>query len=249
MTNRPFISGERHHWWPKSLSRFWTDEKGLISRIDAGGKISRSTPTATARISDGHNLRLGSPWDITFEQEFDRPDSSFSPVVALLESLVKDHCNSTAIDQSGFCAHTYEESDLQTLCECLVSLAVRLPKFRQGIVRFVEHIRSNVQKTEQKPLIAANMRQTYSFMKENVSGRGKFLVIFSNAKEFIFGDGFYHNISNGSQYMFNARVLVPLTPRIAVLYAAPMEYMVEPRLVTIKADENLVVLFNETIQI
>ncbi len=249
MVNRKFISGERHHWWPKSLSKFWTDDEGRISRIDTKGKISRPTPTSIARITDGHNFKLGSPWNSTFEQVFDCPDGNFPPVVELLESLVKDHRNSAPIGQLGFCPQRCEDLDLQTLCECLVSLAVRSPKFRQGVVSFVKHIRSNIKREEHKPLIAANMKQTYNQIMINASGHGKFLVAFSDNKEFIFGDGFYHNISCGSQYMINTRILIPLTPKIIVLYANPMEYMVEPRLVTLEADDDLVELLNQTIQI
>ena len=249
MANRPLIPGERHHWWPKSLSQYWTDDEGLISRIDTEGKISRSTPIATARISDGHNIRLGSPWDTTFEQDFDRPDSSFPRVVALLESLVEVHFQCGPTQESGYCAHACEESDLNTLCECLVSLAVRSPKFRQGVVGFVQYVRSSVPKEELKRLIAINMRQTYSLIIENSLGHGKFLVLFSNSGEFIYGDGFYHNLSSGSQHMSNSRILIPLTPRIAVLYAMPTEYMVEPRLVTLEAGDEMVSMVNETVQI
>jgi hypothetical protein len=238
MSKRALIPGERHHWWPKSLSQHWTDAEGMISRIDTEGKVSRSKPTATARISDGHNIRIAPPWDTTFEQYFDRPDSSFPDVTNLLKFLVASHRERASVKESGHCVHACKESDLQCLCECLVSLAVRSPKFRQGILATAQYVRSHVPKEEHKRLIAANLWQTYSLIIRNKLGGGKFLVLFSGSKEFIFGDGFYHNLSHNSQYMFGCRILLPLTPKITVLYVLPMEYMTEPRLVTQEASDD-----------
>jgi hypothetical protein len=82
-----------------------------------------------------------------------------------------------------------------------------------------------------------------------IRGDGKFLVCFSEAKEFIYGDGSYNNLNISSQHLSNARILLPLTPKIAVLYALPREYIVEPRLATLEASDELVSLINETTQI
>ena len=85
-------------------------------------------------------------------------------------------------------------------------------------------------------------------LKQSLSERGKFLLIFTRDREFIFGDGFYNNINVGSMHTFDARILVPLTPELTVLYASPMEYLVDPRLVTLEADEDLLELLNFTVQ-
>lgn len=244
MTKRRFIPGERHHWWPKSVSQYWADGAGRIGRIDPLGNVVRSTPTRTARISDGHNLRSGSPWDTTFEHLFDGPDGSFPRVVELLEDLT-----STPSESRDFIRHEISEQDLQVLCECLVSLSVRSPRFRDQVRAFVDQLRSDVRKEEYKQLAAVNMQQTYFWLMRSMNGLGKFLVLRSDNQEFIFGDGFYNNITLGSQNLFNTRILLPLTPWLAVLYASPMEYMVEPRLVSLRTTDEMVSIINETMQI
>ena len=247
---RTFVPGERHHWWPMSVSKFWTDEQGLIGCISSSGKFHRTPPIKTARISDGHNFKMGSScWDHTIEGKFDHPDSNFPRIVEFLENLVKCHESGVPTNQPGFHAQSCTEPHLHMLCECLVSLVVRSPKFRKGIVSFVEHLRNKVGKKEYKPLITANIGQKYSLITRNLSARGKFLVIFSDSAEFVFGDGFYNNLSVSSQSMHSVTILAPVTPNISVLYALPMQYMTEPRLVTLKADEGLVALLNETIQV
>ncbi|KFI23841.1 hypothetical protein HW44_01505 [Nitrosococcus oceani] len=248
MAHRPFIPGERHHWWPKSLSQFWIDNNGLVSRIDHLGKVCCSSPTKTARISDAHNLRFGPSLDSTFEQQFDRPDGAFPRVVKLLECLIAAH-RSASNPLDHFQAHTCADSDLKILAECLVSLVVRSPHFRQNIAALVDCIRSNVRKKEYKPLIAANIYQTYSTISKNIRKDGKFLILYSDDKEFIYGDGTYNNIAISSSDPSCISMLLPLTPSITVLYALPMEYMVEPRIVTLKANGNIVNLINQTTQI
>jgi hypothetical protein len=80
-------------------------------------------------------------------------------------------------------------------------------------------------------------------------GTGKLAVIFSDAREFIYGDGFYHNLTAASQYAVLSRILAPLTPEIAVLYVCPMAYRPDPSLVTLEASDELVSIINSTVQI
>lgn len=221
----------------------------MINRVDAEGNISRSNPTGTGRISDGHNIRLNSPWDTRFEGYFDRPDRNFPHIVNWVESLVNLHRNSDVSSDEVYCAHSYNEDELQPLCEGLISLAIRSPNFRQGILRSIERVRSSLPKDEHKTLIAANLMQTYSLVTQNALGRGKFLILFSDSSEFIYGDGIYHNLNSCGQYLSNCRILAPLTPRMAVLYVTPMEYFTEPRIVTRRADEATVSTVNETVQV
>jgi len=65
----------------------------------------------------------------------------------------------------------------------------------------------------------------------------------------VYGDGLYSNLYVTSQNLMNARALVPITPSIAALFARPMEYMVESRLASIEADDDLITLINTTTQI
>lgn len=250
----------RHHWWPKSLSQYWTDEKGHIHRIDCDGKDVPSTPQTLARISGGHNIVFDnpSPWDESFESYFDRPDGNFPTVVRWLEEIVASHIPAKK-NQAGpyFCPHECGDDDLLRLFECMLSLAIRSPRFRSGAVQFAESLRGSIEKSEQKRLAAANLRQSYSILTNDLWADGKYVLffiperkrIFSKRLEFIFGDGFYHNLNVATQNLFGVKMLLPLTPSIAVLHTRPMQYNPAPRLMTSIADPNLVKLFNETMQI
>lgn len=65
----------------------------------------------------------------------------------------------------------------------------------------------------------------------------------------MYGDGLYSNLYVSSHNLINARALIPLTPSIAVLFARPMEYVAEPRLTSVEADDDLIRLINTTTQI
>lgn len=57
-------------------------------------------------------------------------------------------------------------------------------------------------------------------------------MLYSDDREFIFGDGFFHNFTAMAQ-SHAPKMLAPLTPGIAVLYAHPMSYLTNPRLSTL----------------
>ena len=39
LKKRKVIKGEKHHWWPKGLSKYWENERGLVQRIDIKGEV------------------------------------------------------------------------------------------------------------------------------------------------------------------------------------------------------------------
>lgn len=245
---RKLLLGEKHHWWPKSLSKFWTDSNGLIGRVDSGGKVSRSRPKNSARIADGHNIRFGSQWDQTFEQMFDSPDSKFPSLVEELETLVEFHRNAQC-SSLDFLPHVDNDPIISKTIECMLSLVVRSPSFRQDVALLINSVRTTCRSEECEPFIAANLYSAYSLLKPQTSAEGKFLIIWSPEKEFLYGDGIYNNLSISSQSLNNARILVPMTPNIAVLYALPIESTVLPKLFSIESNDNLHSLINLTTQI
>lgn len=233
------------------MSQFWTNEKGFISRVDTSGNLSQSLPKNTGRISDGHNIRLdGSTWDTTFEQHFDRPDSQFPSVIKWLSLMAENHPKSGSNQADGIHhAQVCGEPELRSLSECIISLVIRSPKYRNSVMQSAEAFRSNIPKEERKPLIAANLYQASSFISGDTLFDGKFVLLLSDTIEFIFGDGFYNNLSFNTQCMVNGRILLPLTPHLAILWTLPMECVQEPRFCTRIADKDLVNLVNESVQI
>ena len=247
MSNRRFIPGERHHWWPISVSSGWAGSDGWIGRVDTEEKVTYSVPAKTARISDGHNIKLNSPWDTTVEGEFDRADSVFRDVINRLRCVSDLHAAADE-DSSGFCSHHINDRDLDAVVHCIVSLIVRSPRFRYLALDLIEDVWGHVPKEKRKFMIAANIGQTFIGLKRNLSGRGKFLLLRSRIGEFIFGDGFYNNVNIGSAYLSNARILAPLDPDLAVLYVSPIEYNLYPKVVSLEVGEGLLRLVNETTQ-
>ena len=82
------LPGQRHHWFPKSLAKAaWIDSDGTVARTNSRGQTKLLHPSATGYGRDNHNILSegGSPWDSTFEPDFDKADNAFPQVVAWLE--------------------------------------------------------------------------------------------------------------------------------------------------------------------
>jgi hypothetical protein len=77
---------------------------------------------------------------------------------------------------------------------------------------------------------------------------GKFVVNYSQSREFIFGDGFFHNFASVHVPHY-PRMLVPLTPEMALLYARPTQYRVNPRMMTFTADASEAHALNQAVHV
>ena len=248
MKRRPFIKGERHHWWPQSVSQNWTNADGYIIRVDSNGNQAPSTPARFARISDGHNFNTGTPWDYTFEDLFDKVDDYFPHLVDWIRELVELHKTSGA-KPLEFQPQSVDDDKLILAINCVISLVVRSPRFREDVVNIAQDIRGPVEKIERKPLAAVNLQQTYQRLTKLLRPVGKIVVVWSANREFNYGDGLYSNLSPYSQDLRNFRAAIPITPTIAVVYTLPSQYIREPRVHTLEADHNLIEIINESVQI
>lgn len=249
MAKRPFKAGERHHWWPQSLSKNWANSEGLITESRPNTGSTTATPLRAARISDGHNIKVGDPWNTTFEEWFDRPDSEFPRIVQILEKLRELDQKARPEGEARVGLHILSDEDSELLCECLVSLAVRSPKFRAQAMSVVTELRGSVPKPEYKALSAGNIHQTYGHLRRNIGAWGKYLVIYSGNQEFIFGDGFYNNLSPAAMDIMGKTILVPLTPNMSVALYSVRGRPGTPNVATIEATADLVSLLNMTVQI
>lgn len=101
---------------------------------------------------------------------------------------------------------------------------------------------------ERDNLIAINLRGQLRGTIDALRG-GKFIVVFSPDKEFIFGDGFYHNITPGFSASTGVKLAVPLTPHMAVIFSRPMSYVTLPNVFTLRIGPEETREFNELIQI
>lgn len=249
---RKLIRGEGHHWWPMSLSRYWTNEKGRIGRITPNDRAKFISPKGIAKIGDGHNILFDepSPWESTFEDDFDSSDSDFPGVVDWLGALTQQHTDGGEIQShESYRTHDAADEDLSLLTSCLSSLVVRSPRYRNAMTSAAESFRGPLGKKELKRLAAFNLLHKQEGLSKALGHRGKFVVLFSQESEFIFGDGFYNNIPHDVVVVGSLRILAPITPSIAVLFARPLQFAVEPRLMTRLVNMKEVHSINETVQI
>lgn len=247
------IKSERHHWWPECVSDFWKDDEGQTHWIWPDGTIKRMPPKNLGVIGNGHHIKLGNngestPWDECFEPVFQKADANFPAVINWLDGLDRvarpDACDQT----SRFLAQPCTDEMIGPLVECLVSLAVRSPMSREAAVGVAEHLRGPLPERERNALIGLNLRGNQRRAADSIGTRGRYAVIFSPDREFVFGDGFFHNIT-GTNPPLRPCILAPVTPRITVLMARPMRYKEKPRLVTLVISASEAEAFNQVVQI
>ncbi|RWE46323.1 MAG: hypothetical protein EOS79_12155 [Mesorhizobium sp.] len=248
------LKSARHHWWPENVSAFWKDEEGFTNWLMPDGSVKRMPPKNLGVIGNGHQIRLGqageaTPFDQDFEGVFDRADNNFPGVIQWLQGLERDDAPSSEPLAARFRPLEVPDDNLAKLAEGLISLAVRSPMNRESAVSVAEHHRGPLPGAERNALIGLNMRDTHQEAVKQIGIRGKFVAIYSPNKEFIFGDGFYHNIRSPLNAMHSPTLLALLTPNIAALFVRPMSYRTLPRFFTLAIDADEAERLNHAIQV
>jgi hypothetical protein len=148
-----------------------------------------------------------------------------------------------------FVAQLCSDNELLLMTECAVSLAVRGPMNREASVALAEDFRGTIESSERNALIGLNMRNSQRVIADSIGARGKFVAIYSQDKEFVFGDGFFHNVRNAQMAPHWPKLFVPITPRICILVCRPSRYTVEPKLSTLVLDDHEVDVCNHAVQV
>jgi len=244
---------ERHHWWPECLSEHWCEADGQINVIRSIGDPFRTKPVNAGVIGNGHIIKLGggkpSPWDESFEHVFDQADSAFPKVVTWLEGLDRQPTNPGSPHSSRFLPQPITGEQFAGLVEGIVSLGVRSPMFRVSAVAPAVYFHGDLSPDKRHQLEALNMRHCQRMIADACKASGKIAVLYAGDGEFIFGDGFYNTATGVSAPPLSPRMLVPLTPKIAVLYTRPIAFATEPRLVTLVLDADEVAAQNAVLQV
>lgn len=248
------IKSERHHWWPECLSNLWKDNEGMAHWVLPDGTVRHMPPKNLGVIGNGHHIKLGNngestPWDECFESAFQEADANFPAVIRWLDSLEREARPNARDRTSRLLAQPSSDEMIRWLVEGLVSLAVRSPMSRQSAVALAEHFRGQLPSRERNALIGMNLRNNQRMVADSIGTRGKYAVIYSPDCEFIFGDGFFHNVTSPNHPPHSTTILAPLTPRISVLLARPMQYNMEPRLVTLVLSAEEAEAFNCVVQV
>lgn len=236
------------------MSHFWAAEDGCTTWIKPDGSEKRIPHDKLGMIGNGHHIKLGNTpgdstsWDSSFEDEFDVADSNFPSMISWLESLDRSLITSSDLQQR-FIPQPATEEQLKTLTECVVSLAVRGPMNREASVSLAEKLRGPLSEQKRNVLIGMNMQSSQRLISDSIGAKGKFAIVFTSGREFIFGDGFFHNVKAVVNTPLNPKILAPITPTISVIVSHPMSFAVEPRLSTIVLTDEEVDLCNNAIQV
>ena len=250
----PKLKSERHHWWPRCVSAHWAGEDGKTGWIKPDGTCIRVPPKKLGRIGNAHHIKLSrnpedsTPWDTSFENEFDTADSNFPAIISWIESLKHDFISSQEL-RDRFLSQPATDDQIRMLTECVVSLTIRSPMNREAAVSLAEHLRGPLPDQERKALIGANMMRSQRLIADSISTHGKFAVIFSQGREFIYGDGFFNNVKGVVNPPINPKILPPITPNVSVIVTRPMSFAVQPRLSTIVLSDEEVDGCNHAVQV
>lgn len=248
------LKSERHHWWPRCVSRHWAAKDGTTGWIQPDGSEKRIPPDKLGMIGNGHHIKLGrtpgqsTAWDTSFEDEFDSADSRFPTLIAWLEGLERRSIAGQDL-RPRFVPQKASDDQLRTVTECVVSLAVRGPMNREASVSLAERFRGPLPSLERNALIGMNMQRSQRLIADSISSRGKFAVLYSAGREFIYGDGFFHNVKAVVNPPIAPKILAPITPLISVVVSRLTMSTVEPRLVTIVLTDDEVDRCNHTVQV
>jgi hypothetical protein len=242
-----------HHWWPRSLSKLWVDNDGRVTRLAWDGTTTRSNPANFGAIKNAHHMKFGesNPWNNSFEEIFADADGQFSNLSKWLLSLSTRQTPDNSPLASRLMGHSLPDSQRSRLASTLASLIVRSPRSRNNIKLTVGHYRKafGLAPDVDKTLIAGNMRGCQEVFENSIRSGGKFVVLVSREREFIFGDGFLHNFPAQANPPFLPRFVIPLLPTIAVLYARPSSYMREPEVAALNVTKEEARLLNDIVQV
>lgn len=248
-------NSKNHHWWPICVSEFWKGADGCVTRLSPNGEMLRIPPRKLGVIGHGHSIKLSrvpgeaTVWDYNFENEFQRADDNFPHVIKWLDGLGREKRLTASSLTDRFIQQAAPEEILSLLMESLISLAVRSPMNRNAAASLAEHLRGKLGERERNTIVALNIRHRQRIVADAIGTRGKFAAIYSPDREFIFGDGFFHNMTSPSAPPMNPEMLVPLTPHISVLFVRPSLYTTDPKLSTLVVSPEEADVLNHTVQI
>jgi hypothetical protein len=243
---------KRHHWWPKALSGFWAGSDGMVSQLLHNGEETRQVPSEFGHDKHSHNLRMGGPWDSSFEHMFNRADSSMKDFISWLGSLEVARERQARPIAERLIGQRMANEQRAMMSECLASLIVRSPQLRHRMGRRLhgyDGIFPPMDETGTATAVAYNIRGLFRPFTNHMTVGGKFALLLSDDREFIFGDGFFHNIPTNGATMRNLKCIVPLTPGLAVLYTKPFQWVSRSDLVSVVLRDEEVDLLNTLVQV
>lgn len=256
---------KNHHWWPVGLQKYWADEHGDVSWIDYDRSPDKKKfyNEKIGYKRHGHTLFRGGVWGETnFEDEFDIDNEVHKIIGSLtaleplgqppsaIRSFVKSIRKKDRALTETCAIHHIEEKAERDLLLLLYSLLIRSPSNRWKHETFPARFGMPVNEDVGK----ANMRQDYLLAKKLCQKGGMtnrfFVVMHSDHKRFISGDGYLDWLSGSLQAnRVSGRALIPLTPHLCVYICTPMAMRTNRNCAALRAPPWMVDQVNKITQV
>lgn len=212
------IKISQDHWFPKALISHWVNREGWLTQLEPAGKttfIGRK-PKSSGAIHGGHIIVKDPPWACTVEDDFVGVDDEIHNVVNHLTQIQENLFMPETRQLSPTTEPIYVTDEFEgRLASLIASLMVRSPRFRNSIGQIIKDFRSpDNQIGRADPIIAANIHSSFKPLCEALSRTRQVFLLYSDKREFVFGDGFFAN-NTPAQRGFPT-VLLPLTPQLAI---------------------------------
>ncbi|RYF05208.1 MAG: hypothetical protein EOO77_28640 [Oxalobacteraceae bacterium] len=254
-----------HHWWPVALQDYWADKNGEVSWIEPDEKVGKKKHR-NRKIGykiHGHTLSRGGGWPSTnFESEFDidarvhdivtylvKPKplgQSLREVVALLKCAFNKERK--LLDLSK--VYHIEERIGRDLLLLIYSLLIRSPSSRFKYESFPERFGLPVIEDVGKANMLQNYRMAKKLCENGVLTNRFFVLLHSDFKHFICGDGYLDWLSGELQAgRVGGRALIPLTPNLCVYICTPIAMRSDRNCASLRAPAWMVDRVNEIVQI
>lgn len=247
------LKTELHHWWPRTLADHWVAPDQMVSVIAPDGNVTRAPPGQFGAITNAHHMKMGGPWDSTFEPIFNHPDGEIGNFVAWLSTLEASITGSDRPMVERILAQPLPEDRRLQLARVTASLLARSPRVRHVIRLTTAAYQADfglIEPKIDKTLTALNQRHLYDAYRTPMETSGRWAILFGDSREFIAGDGFFHNFPASANAIHSGRKLIlPILPTIAIAYMLPMSHPSEPRLVTLRVDSDETERLNELVQV
>lgn len=258
-------SSREHHWWPVGLQQHWSI-LGAVNSIDPSGEVQRKkySNRRIAKKSHGHTvLRESEHWKTNFEGSFQVADNvadevvkrllpmtDFSSAVSILWTALKQRFR-RELKLSDFSRYFVIDSDFRKKLVLLsISLLIRSPANRHMLERVGAQLGFVPHEETGKVNMLNQVRLMTDLYNGGFSGNIFPLVIFSNNKEFVFGDGLLDGMtSNAPSGSFRGHALIPLTPHICIFLSSTFSVRSDRNARLLLAPDWLVEQINDATQV
>lgn len=224
----------------------------MVSVIRPDGTVYRAPPGKFGAITNAHHMKVGGPWNSTFEPIFNKPDNEMAAFIQWLATTEASLATFGRPMVERISPQSLPDERATQIARVTASLLARSPRIRASIKHTTEYYRrklSSADPTANKTLIALNQRGLYDAYRKRMM-LGRWAVLFSDEREFIAGDGFLHNFPASADGLNSGlKLILPILPTATIVYMSPRQHPTEPRLVTLRLDANEVARLNAITQV